>query len=176
MWTMRYMKLSDIKIKDSFLATTPKQEKMDECRNHWEQYHRQDRYIVVDKNNELIDGYIQYLILKENCVNEAEVKISNKRKKRWIRKNTYDWTAPHYRQQKTTYIFGIHLNSKCTREFVWRVPDSWIGWESDLLPGDEILVCTKHGIAPIAITRIEWLDKCPIDIPVKKVYRKMVKE
>lgn len=171
---MRTMKLSDIKIKNSFANTTPKKEKMDECRLYWDTYHRQDRYIVVDHDNTLIDGYIQYLVLKEEGIEEAEIKISNRRKKRWYRKNVDDWTVPHYRNQKTAYIYGIHPNSYSTKERVWRVPDSWVGWEKDLLPGDKILVCTKYGIRTIIITRIEWLDKCPVDIPVKKVYRKLV--
>ncbi len=39
----RKMKLSDIKIKESFAITTPNEEKMRECRNNWNIYHRQDR-------------------------------------------------------------------------------------------------------------------------------------
>jgi len=73
----RKMKLSDIKIKESFAITTPKVEKMEECRNNCNTYHRQDRYIVVNNDKELIDGYIQYLVLKENGVEEADIKISN---------------------------------------------------------------------------------------------------
>ncbi len=86
----RKMKLSDIKIKDSFAITTPKEEKMEECRNNWSTYHKQDRYIVINNDNELIDGYIMYLVLKENDMEEANVKISNKCKKRWHRKNVKD--------------------------------------------------------------------------------------
>lgn len=171
---MRKMKLSDIRIKESFVNTTPKEAKMKKCRDNWNEWHRQDRYIVVDHDNTLIDGYIQYLVLKENGIEEAEIKISDRRKKRWYRKNTEGWMAPRYKNRMTTYIFGIHPDSKSTKERVWRVPNSWIGWEYDLLPGDKILVTTKHGIRPIIITRIEWLDKCPVDMPVKKVYRKLV--
>lgn len=173
---MRKMKLSDIKIKESFANTTPKEEKMNECRQNWNTYHRQDRYIVVDNDNTLIDGYIQYLILKDAGVDEAEIKISNKRRKRWYRKNTENWRMPHYRNQKTTYIYGIHPNSYSNKERVWRVPDSWTGWENDLLPGDKIMVCTKYGVRPIIITKIERLDECPVNIPVRKVYRKLVRD
>lgn len=173
------IRLLDIKIKSSFEATTPKEEKMNKCRIHWNIYHKQDRYIVVNNNNELIDGYIQYLVLRENGVEEVDVKISNRRKKRWYRKNVKDWVTPHYKNNMTTYIYGMHFNKKLgiySKEYVWRVPDSWIGWEDDLLPGDEIMVCTKYGIAPIVITKIERTDKCPIDMPVRKVYRKLVNE
>lgn len=175
----RKMKLSDIKIKESFAITTPREEKMNECRNNWNTYHKQDRYIVVNHDNELIDGYIQYLVLKENSVEKADIKISNKRRMRWYRKNIKDWTVAPYRNEETTYIYGMHFNKKvgiCSKEYVWRVPDSWLGWENDLLLGDKIEVYTKCGLAPIIITKIERTNKCPVDMPVKKVYRKLVKK
>ena len=98
---MRTMKLVDIKISEAFANSIPSEEKMNECRNNWNQWHRQDRYIVVNPDNVLIDGYIQYLVLKENNVEEAEVKISTKRKKRWYRKNMEDWNIPHYKNEAT---------------------------------------------------------------------------
>ena len=63
---MQKMKLDDIKIKDTYAMTNPKEHKMRECRDYWDKYRCQDRYIVVNNSNILIDGYIQYLILKEN--------------------------------------------------------------------------------------------------------------
>ena len=65
---MKTMKLSDIKIKDSFANSNPQIRKIEECRNYWNENHEQDRYLVVNHKDELIDGYIQYLILKENNV------------------------------------------------------------------------------------------------------------
>lgn len=174
---MRRMKLSDIKISEAFVNSIPRSEKMEECRNNWNQWHRQDRYIVVNPDNVLIDGYIQYLVLKENNIEEAEIKISNRRKKRWHRKNVEDWNIPHYRNETTTYVYGTHPNSKNEKEFVWRVPKSWseVGWEDGLKIGDEILVATKFGIKPIVITKIEITDKCPVNMPVKRVVGLSVK-
>ena len=63
---MRKVNLEDIKIKETYAASIPGKDKMEESRNYWSKYHCQDRYIVIDANNILIDGYIQYLILKEN--------------------------------------------------------------------------------------------------------------
>lgn len=168
---MRRMKLSDIKISEAFANTIPNEEKMNECRNNWNLWHRQDRFIVVNPDNVLIDGYIQYLVLNENNIEEAEVKISNRRKKRWYRKNVKDWNVPHYRNETTTYIYGVHPNSKNEKEFVWRVPKSWseLGWEDGLKIGDEILVTTKFGIKPVVVTKIETSDKCPVNMPVKRV-------
>lgn len=41
--------------------------------------------------------------------------------------------------------------------------------------GDVVMVKTKRGNAPIEITRIEKLTECPVDIPVKKVVKKISK-
>ena len=175
---MKKIKLSDIEINEAFAKSIPSESKMQECRNNWNMWHRQDRYIVVNHNNVLIDGYIQYLVLKENNVEEADIKISARRKKRWYRKNTKDWDIPHYRNEVTTYIYGVHSNSKSGNEFVWRVPKSWseAGWEDGLEIGDKILVDTKFGIKPVVVTKIEISDKCPINIPVKRVVNRLNKQ
>ena len=172
------MKLSDIKISDAFANSIPRVEKLNECRNSWNLWNRQDRYIVVNSDNVLIDGYIQYLVLKENNVEEVEVEISNKPKECWYRKNMEDWEIPYYRNNTTTYVYGIHPNSKYTKEFVWRVPKSWseLGWEDGLNIGDEILVDTKFGIKPVVVTKIEIADKCPVNIPVKRVVKRINKQ
>ena len=172
---MQLMEISNIKILSSFAESIPKEEKLKACRDFWDLYHEQDRYLVVNKNNELIDGYIQYLILKENNVSQAEVKFSNTKRSRWKRKSLHILTEEDtsYRTKQTTYIYGIHPNDKGKREYVWRVPDSWTGWENDLLPGDAVIVRTKHGLAPVIVTKISWLDVCPVDMPVRKVYRKL---
>ena len=172
---MKKMKLSDIKISDAFANSVPSEKKLNECRNNWNQWNRQDRYIVVNPDNILIDGYIQYLVLKENNIDEAEIKISNRRKKRWYRKNVEDWNVPHYRNEPTTYIYGVHPNSKDERIYTWRVPKSWTNWADNIQIGDTVMCVTKFGYAPVVVNKIEILDKCPIDIPVKKVCRKEIK-
>lgn len=169
----RMMKLSDIKIYDCYKAYTPRNYKINECRNYWNNHQEQDRYLVVNKDGYLIDGYIQYLILTENNIEYAKVAYSNVRKYALNRIKNKKHIEPAYRVQNTTYIYGIHPNLKSTKERIWRVPDSWKGWENDLLPGDKILVSTKNGIAPIIITNIKYLDTCPVDFPVKKVVRKV---
>lgn len=172
----RKIKLSDIKISPAFAESTPHEEKMNECRNNYLTYHRQDRVIVVDHDGYLIDGYVMYLILKELGVEEAQIKISNRRKKRWYRKNTSSWEAPYYRNNPTTYIYGVHPNSKDTKEYMWRVPNARVDFVySEVLPGDCVLCVTKNGIAPVLVTRIETLDKCPVDMKVKKFIRKIDK-
>lgn len=172
---MKRMKLDDIKIRESFENTTPSEEKMDECRYNWSWFHRQDRFIVVDHNNVLIDGYCMYLVLKENNQEYADVKIYHCRKKKWYRKNTKDWKIPRYKDNPTTYIYGTHPNSKDTKTYMWRVPESWNGWANNVQIGDTIVCATKNGYAPVVVNKIEVLDKCPLDIPVKKVCKKEIR-
>lgn len=160
---MKKMKLVDIKISESFKQTVPKEEKMQKCRNHWNENHHQDRYIVVNNNNVLIDGYIQYLVLKENGIEDAEIILKHHSSKNKMVNSSKLSCRLSYKNRNTTYIYGIHPNSDDTKERVWRVPNSWVGWENDLLPGDKILVRTKHGVAPIIITKIDWLNKCPVN-------------
>lgn len=169
------MKLSDIKISESFANTTPSEEKMNECRYNWRFYKKQDRYIVIDHNNVLIDGYIMFLVLMEHKEEYAEVKFSNRRKKRWERKNIKDWVTPRYKDNPTTYIFGTHPNSKDERIYTWRVPESWTGFADNIQIGDTILCATKFGFSPVIVNRIEVLDKPPIDLPIKKVCRKEIR-
>lgn len=172
---MRRMKLSGIKISDAFANSIPSESKMQECRNNWNMWHRQDRYIVVDHNNVLIDGYIQYLVLKENNAEEAEIKISTRRKKRWYRKNTKDWDIPHYRNETTTYVYGVHPNSKSGKEFIWRVPKSWTWFANNIRVNDSILCQTKFGVSPVIVTKVETLGKCPINFVVKRVASKEIR-
>ena len=62
---MGKMKLSEIKIRENFLNTIPSPTKYQKKREKWLRTGRQDRYIVVDNNGYLEDGYITYLVMKE---------------------------------------------------------------------------------------------------------------
>ena len=174
---MVYMRLDNIKIKDSFATTLPKEEKMAVCKAYWETHKKQDRYIVVNHNNVLIDGYIQYLVLKEANVEIVEVKISERKRKKWSRKRSYPKSSKAkkltYRESNTTYVFGTFLYSRSKKERVWRIPNSWKEERTaDFNIGDVVMVHNKKGFSSIKVTRIEKLNKCPVDIPVKKVVRK----
>ena len=86
-----------------------------------------------------------------------------------------DWNIPQYKNEATTYIYGTHPNSKDTKTYMWRVPKSWTNWTDNIQIGDTVMCATKFGYAPVIVNKIEILDKCPIDIPVKKVCRKEIK-
>lgn len=162
------MKLSDIIITSAFLDHVPSENKMRACRMNYERYEALDRYIVVTPWNVLIDGYCAYLVAKEKGIEEVIVVVSKVRKPKWDRKH-----KPEYATQMITYIYGIHPNDISKTEYVWRVPNSWTSWEYDILPGDMILVNTKNGIKPVKVTRIELLDKAPVEYRVRKVVKKL---
>lgn len=127
---------------------------------------------MLDENNLLVDGYIQYLVLKERGIEEADVKIL---KGSWKRKNDKD-SAPKYRNEMTTYVYGVfkHKNGSFSKQYVWRVPKSLSdrGWDRDLLPGDKVFVNVNGKEKYVTVTKIHRTNKCPVTTPVKKVIAK----
>ncbi len=144
------MKISDIKIQDDFKISIPSNRKLQKCREYFRKHGTIDREIVVNKNGYLIDGYIGYLVLLENGIEDVKVVSINQKYK-----------------NKTIYIFGCHANGK---EYVWRLPKK-IKSDDNIVVGSKILVHTKFGIKRITVTRIETLYYPPVSMPVKKVIR-----
>lgn len=169
------MRLCDIIIPEDFEKYTPREEKMQECRTVWNNSRKQDRYVVVNNDKVLIDRYVQYLILKENGMKTVQVQISNTPKKRWRRKNTQILKPAPYLNELTTYVYGTHDTDINKKEYVWRVPKKWAesGWADYVNPGDKVMVNTEYGVGVITVTRIEEHDKCPVNLPVKKVVGKL---
>lgn len=173
----RVMKLSDIRIKGSFENSVPNDYKLAQCREYWNQHGVYLHDIVVNNKGYLVDGYIQYLVLKENGIEDIVVgdldKKVHKRHKLKVRKSGKK-KSRSYRDIETLYIFGIHPGK--TKERVWRAPNKFQKeWEDILNVGDIVMVKTKRGNAPIKVTRIERLTECPVDIPVKRVVKKISK-
>lgn len=152
---MKTIKLSDIIITKPFLDSHPSEAKVIFYKEQYEKTHKQSKLIVLDKNNVLVDGYIQYLILRANGVDEAQ----------YITKGT---KLNSYRNRMTTYVYGKHLNSS-NKEYIWRVPDSWCKFKKDIKVGDMIFCNTRIGVAPVIITKIITTDECPVDFRVKRV-------
>ncbi len=149
------MKLSDIKIRKSFKRTSPNQDKMNACRDYYEKHCCIDRDLVVNRHGYLVDGYIGYLVLMENGVEEADV-VGGKAQKQ----------VTTYRNVDTTYVFGRHtVNGK---EYVWRVCNNKVRPEK-VHVGSKVLVNTKYGNRVITVTKIETLAAAPVTTPVRKV-------
>ena len=170
---MGKMKLYDIKIRENFLNNTPSPAKYQKKREKWLRTGRQDRYIVINKDGYLEDGYITYLVMKEFGVEDVEVIKS----KPWVShgKNR-KIKEPAYRTENTTYIWGVHPNSSDKRLYVWRVPngEKWKEFIKNISVGDMIYCRAKEKAAPVIIKAIQTIDVCPTPLDVKKVCSKRI--
>lgn len=162
---MKKIKLDYIIIPKVFLESKPSEMKIEKCRNKWRKYKKQPKLLIIDEDNVLVDGYIQYLVLKEFGHEEGNYILKHESKKE----------KSSYRNIPTTYIYGTHPNSKDTKTYMWRVPESWNGWVDNVQIGDTVMCATKFGYAPVVVNKIEILDECPIDISVKKVCNKQIR-
>lgn len=74
---MKWIALSDIIITKRFLNCPPKEKKLNKIRRYYSEYGVIDKPIIINKKNVLIDGYIRYIVLKENGREHAYVKVQN---------------------------------------------------------------------------------------------------
>lgn len=175
------MKLSEIKIPADFESSIPNTYKYNKCERYYKENHKQDRYLIVNENNYLIDGYIMYLVLKNNGAEYGDVRIVilNGHKYTDRQRNEYNKLVPpekviSYKEKPTVYIYGKHPNGIIDKEYVWRLPKSKENMCDVLLPGDLIYCSTKNGIAPVIVTRIEKRDSWDTDLKVKVVCSRII--
>lgn len=162
------VKLSSIKIPKSYAVTTPSEKKV---RTKRKKYRKGKlRAITINTDGFLINGYINYLILKENNVEDADVNIVD------IKKNDNSNVPESYRNTNTTYIYGKHPNDKSEKIYIWRIPnkENWMKFSETVLPDDLIFCKTKFGCSPVIVQAIQTIDKCPVEFPVKKVLSRRI--
>lgn len=162
------VKLSSIKIPKSYAVTTPLEKKV---RTKRKKYRKGKlRAITINTDGFLINGYINYLILKENNVKDVDVNIVD------IKENDNSNVPESYRNIKTTYIYGKHPNDKSEKIYTWRIPnkENWRKFSETVLPDDLIFCKTKFGCSPVIVQAIQTVDKCPVEFPVKKVLSKKI--
>lgn len=162
------VKLSSIKIPKSYAVTTPSEKKV---RTKRKKYRKGKlRAITINTDGFLINGYINYLILKENNVEDAEVNIVD------IKKNDNSNVPESYRNTRTTYIYGKHPNNKSEKIYIWRIPnkENWMKFSETVLPDDLIFCKTKFGCSPVIVQAIQTIDKCPVEFPIKKILSKRI--
>ena len=131
------IRLDDIRIKESFTRSIPDSMKIARCRRNYEKYGELDRKIILDDNNFLIDGYIAYLVAKENGIEVVDV----------IGGTFF-----------TTYVYGKHYG--VYKEYVWKIP---VDKEMKLSVhvGDLVVVKTQYGEKTIKVTKVERRIKPP---------------
>ena len=162
------IKLSSIKIPKSYAVTTPSEKKV---RTKRKKYRKGKlRAITINTDGFLINGYINYLILKENNVEDVTVNIVD------IKKNDNSNVPESYRNTRTTYIYGKHPNNKSEKIYTWRIPnaESWKEFSETVFPEDLIFCKTKFGCSPVIVQAIQTIDKCPVEFPVKRVLSKKI--
>ena len=175
------MKLSEIKILESFESNVPSLYKYEKCCRYYKETGNQDRYIVVDENNVLVDGYIMYLVLKNHGVECCDAKrltlrnhiYTNKQRARYGRIIPPEKVLT-YKEKPTVYVYGKHPNGIINKEYVWRLPKSKENMYDVLLPGDLIYCSTKNGIAHVIITRIEKRDSWDTELSIKVVCSRII--
>lgn len=170
------MKLSEIKIPTDFESSTPNASKYEKCENYYNKTGNQDRYIIVDEKNVLVDGYIMYLVLKSHDVEYVNAKRLTLRKHTYTDKQRkkYGRLIPSkhvvtYKEKLTAYVYGKHPNSKDDKEFVWRLPQTW-GYMSLMLQKGDVIYCgTRFGVAPVVVTKVELKSNFDTSLCIKKV-------
>ena len=112
------MRLSEIKIPKSFESSTPNTSKYEKCEKYYLETGQQDRYLVIDEDCVLIDGYIMYLVLKNHGAEYAMTKhiLVSKYGYTYKRRKKYGKLVPpekviSYKEKQTTYVYGKHPNS-----------------------------------------------------------------
>ena len=125
-----------IKIPRKFSASNPNEDKLAACRRFYRINHRLNRDIVVDENMELKDGYIGYLILKENHVSTVAVRQKN--------------------FSRITIVYGVHPGVE--KEYCWRIIDETEN-KQNLRVGSHAIVRTRFGDVEVLVTKIESVTK-----------------
>lgn len=148
----KIIKMNEIIITDNFKKYTPNILKIIECEKVWNKFGVQDRYIVINDKNELIDGYVQYLVLDKNNIKNAEVVISNIKMKRYRRINLSHLTKEE--NKPFAYVYGVHPKDSSKKEYCWFIPKKWGDFARNLKVNDMVWVKTKNGTSPVTITKI----------------------
>ena len=170
------MRLSEIKIPADFESSAPNSLKYEKCEKYYLETGQQDRYLVIDENSVLIDGYIMYLVLKNHGAEYAQTKhvLVSKYGYTYRKRNKYGKLVPpekvtSYKEKLTTYVYGKHPNNDNDKEYMWRIPNMFGGMGDELKIGDRIYCRTIFGVAPVIVTKVEKKDNLDLDMKVKKV-------
>lgn len=175
------MELSEIKIPTDFESSTPSTLKYEKCEKYYNETGNQDKYIVVDENDVLVDGYIMYLVLKSHDMEYCDAKRLTLRKHKYTdrQREKYGRIIPpekviSYKNKPTVYIYGKHPNSVTNKEYMWRVPNTWETFKDNIQIDDMIYCSTIHGIAPVIVSKIVSLDHFDSDMKIKRVCSKNI--
>lgn len=170
---MKKISLSEIKVPSYMAQTPPNPKKIATCKDYWLKHHEQDRYIVLNKDNEIVDGYVQYLVLKEIGLSSAYIANSQYVNAKNNRLSDSDKSKIYgHPEVERTYLYGIHPNTTNNKEYVWRVPEGWKDYDPKV--GDLVYCKTKFGVSPVIVTKMKRTDKHPVECFIKRVATKRI--
>lgn len=72
---MKVIAVDDIIVNDCF--DPPRKSHIDKVRKYYSQHNYIDKPLIVNKKGVLLDGYIRYLVLKENNEKYATIEVIN---------------------------------------------------------------------------------------------------
>lgn len=160
MFTKTEMQLRYIEISADYRKHKPNQEKLEACREYYAEHGVLDRDICVDDTGCLYDGYVGYLVLKENNVLSTEVICE------------HDGNLPELNkpvsERKRIYVFGRHPGDM--KEYVWKVNNNTKD-RGFLKVGNHAIVIACGQPQRVLITRVERLSTPPRDGNIKSVVK-----
>lgn len=163
------LEISEIKIPNSYLQSTPKRKKIDEAIEYYKLNGRFDRPIVINNENILVDNYARYIaalelgINKINCANIQEYKA------------IYPTLYPGKKFQPKTinnhpklYVIGKFQN--CNKEYTWINKH-----RLDISVGDKIVVSCNNKRGYGIVTVVEVFESSDSNLKHKRVIKKLSK-
>lgn len=143
------MNLKKIKVSKEFRKHKPSKKKVEAAKKYYEKNKKLDKPVVLNHNNEIVDGYARFVAIRELGVSEVD--------------------ESNFSYEEAEYVFAHHPEDPAKKSYVWRL----IRNGHDVLVNDMIPVrCwnkeTKrvHNTYVI-VDKIEKLDYKPFDDKIR---------
>ena len=149
------MDIDSILIPACFEEHQPRMDKLNLCREFFKENGCLDRDIVIGQDDVLQDGYIGYIVLKENNIRTVSAKVCD--------------------PCRGTLVYGVHPGGD-GKEYCWRIVNATQD-KQNLEVGGRAIVRTRFGYKEIIVTKIEYgmHQKAPNGRFAKRVVRCMLR-
>ena len=152
------IELKDIIIPEKFAKSYPSDYKFNRIREKYRRGENIENDIIVNASGYLVDGYIRYLVLMENGIEQADVRIVP---------DTYKPKEKKKKKKKlSTYVYAKHYDSG--KMYVWRICGKTKN-KQYLEIGSTVLVNTQHGWKRVVVDKIEYSKKAPVEGKIRTV-------
>lgn len=141
------VKADDIKIFPCFEEHPPKTEKMEQKRAYFRETGLLQSQIILDSENNLIDGYTSYLLARENDMEYVPIRYG-----------------------KRQIVRAYHKQG--SRLYAWELPGLLIDRVS---VGDKLIVPTQRGVRAVTVAAVEEYRPEEYPEPLRTVIRRKKK-